>query len=175
MDLITKEIDKKITQTIIIPLLGAEYKKAEEEIIKIYTELYNKIPDGKKISYGNYTIVKMIGKAVYKKLEEKNTDIFNIAGIMFTQSDNSRCKGVFLVILSYLGLEDYKKVLPYFEEAAIRKASILYNVPCITTLSGALAACSGIEEGQKEKIKVKCIQEYHKQTKTYNETDYFNP
>jgi len=83
--------------------------------------------------------------------------------------DHIKNNEIQLIINTPLGKESY------FEETAIRKASILYNVPCITTLSGALAACSGIEEGQSKTIKVKCIQDYHKQTKSYNENEYHNP
>jgi carbamoyl-phosphate synthase large subunit len=48
-----------------------------------------------------------------------------------------------------------------FDEKAIRKASIQYIVPCITTLSGARAAASAIGALQHETLTVRSLQEYH--------------
>jgi carbamoyl-phosphate synthase large subunit len=48
-----------------------------------------------------------------------------------------------------------------FDEKAIRKASIQYAVPCITTLSGARAAASAIRALQREPLTVCSLQEYH--------------
>jgi carbamoyl-phosphate synthase large subunit len=55
------------------------------------------------------------------------------------------------------------------DEAKIRGCAILYNVPLITTISGAQASVNGIENLIKRpKISVKSIQEYHKQLKKKN-------
>jgi len=48
-----------------------------------------------------------------------------------------------------------------FDEKAIRKASIQYAVPCITTLSGARAAANAIRALQCEDLGVCSLQEYH--------------
>ncbi|MBP1595444.1 MAG: carbamoyl-phosphate synthase large subunit [Acidobacteria bacterium] len=48
-----------------------------------------------------------------------------------------------------------------FDEKAIRRASTLYAVPCITTLSGARAAASAIRSLQHEALSVRSLQEYH--------------
>ena len=45
----------------------------------------------------------------------------------------------------------------------IRSLAILYNIPLITTVSGAQASVNGIENLIKRpKISVKSLQEYHK-------------
>jgi carbamoyl-phosphate synthase large subunit len=49
----------------------------------------------------------------------------------------------------------------FFDERAIRRAAIQYNVPCITTLSGGAAVASGIAALQQNKIDVRSLQEYH--------------
>jgi carbamoyl-phosphate synthase large subunit len=48
-----------------------------------------------------------------------------------------------------------------FDEKAIRRTSIQYLVPCITTLSGARAAANAIEVIQRESLTVCSLQEYH--------------
>jgi len=44
----------------------------------------------------------------------------------------------------------------------IRSLAVAYGVPCITTIQGAQAAVNGIEAISKSDLKVKAIQEYHK-------------
>ncbi len=47
------------------------------------------------------------------------------------------------------------------DQVRIRREAVLYNVPVITTLSGAFAAVRGIEALQRGSIAVKSLQEYH--------------
>ena len=47
----------------------------------------------------------------------------------------------------------------------IRRAAVDYNVPYITTVSGAIAAVRGIEAIRNAKMTIKSIQEYHEETK----------
>jgi carbamoyl-phosphate synthase large subunit len=52
------------------------------------------------------------------------------------------------------------------DEMKIRSLAILYNIPLITTVSGAQASVNGIENLiKKPKISVKSLQEYHKEIK----------
>ena len=53
---------------------------------------------------------------------------------------------------------------PKADEVAIRSQSVIHNIPCITTLSGASAAVNGIESLLKRKVSVSSIQEYHQRT-----------
>jgi carbamoyl-phosphate synthase large subunit len=50
---------------------------------------------------------------------------------------------------------------PKADEVAIRSQSVVHNIPCITTLSGAQAAINGIESLVKKGMSVCSIQEYH--------------
>jgi len=47
----------------------------------------------------------------------------------------------------------------------IRRAAVDYNVPYITTVSGAIAAVRGIEAIKKAKMTIKSIQEYHEEAR----------
>ncbi len=49
----------------------------------------------------------------------------------------------------------------HYDEKAIRRASTQHAVPCITTLSGAAAVVNAIRALQREKLTVRCLQEYH--------------
>jgi len=49
----------------------------------------------------------------------------------------------------------------FFDERSIHRAAIHYRIPCITTLSGAVAAITGIRALQRESLGVRSIQEYH--------------
>ena len=49
----------------------------------------------------------------------------------------------------------------YFDEQAIRKTAIRMAVPCITTLSGAAAAVTGIEALREQALEVRSLQEYY--------------
>lgn len=47
----------------------------------------------------------------------------------------------------------------------IRRAAVDYNIPYITTYSGALAAVKGIEAIRKAELSIKSLQEYHEEVK----------
>ncbi len=53
----------------------------------------------------------------------------------------------------------------FFDEKAIRRAAMQYHIPCITTISGASAAVNGIRDLQRETLTVRCLQEYHSETR----------
>jgi carbamoyl-phosphate synthase large subunit len=61
-----------------------------------------------------------------------------------------------LVINTPLGKESF------FDEKSIRRASIHYRIPCITTIPGASAAVAGIRALQSESLDVRSLQEYHR-------------
>jgi carbamoyl-phosphate synthase large subunit len=50
---------------------------------------------------------------------------------------------------------------PRSDDFQIRRTAVVYNVPCITTLSACAAATNGIEALKKREMKVKSLQEYH--------------
>jgi carbamoyl-phosphate synthase large subunit len=60
-----------------------------------------------------------------------------------------------LVINTPLGRESF------YDEKSIRRASIRYNIPCITTLSAAHAAVRGIRSLVELQREVACIQDLH--------------
>jgi carbamoyl-phosphate synthase large subunit len=51
---------------------------------------------------------------------------------------------------------------PKTDEAKIRSLAVIHNIPCITTISGAMAAVNGIESMKKRALGVKALQEHHR-------------
>jgi len=60
-----------------------------------------------------------------------------------------------LVINTPLGRESHE------DDALIRQTALKYDIPCITTLSGALAAAEGIAALQEHGLNVASLQEWH--------------
>ena len=51
---------------------------------------------------------------------------------------------------------------PRADGAHIRLAASAHGVPCLTTISAALAAAAGIAEWRSEEHRVRSLQEYHR-------------
>ena len=60
-----------------------------------------------------------------------------------------------LIVNTPLGRESY------FDDLTMRRAAMLYGIPCVTTLTGAAAAVSAIRALRAEKPSVRPLQEYH--------------
>jgi 3-methyladenine DNA glycosylase AlkC len=118
MKILNAEIESKIQKDVIAPLLQGEYALAMGNIAPIVDELYANIPDNKRISYGVVHVIKTLSEYLYTHLVERDAPVYRIASCIFKESDDCNAKGVSLGILSYYGLGDYKKALPYFESAA---------------------------------------------------------
>ena len=69
--------------------------------------------------------------------------------------DHIKSGKINLIINTPLGRQSF------FDEKAIRRAAINHHVPCITTISGAIAAVAGIRALRSERLGVHTLQEYH--------------
>ena len=72
----------------------------------------------------------------------------NIADLVRSQQIN-------LIINTPLGRTSF------YDERAIRRAAIQYSVPCVTTMTGALATVAAIRALKEEELQVRSLQEYH--------------
>jgi len=63
---------------------------------------------------------------------------------------------VALVVNTPLGRASFE------DDGAIRRTALKYDIPCITTLSGAMAAAEGIAALQRDGLGVRSLQEIHK-------------
>jgi 3-methyladenine DNA glycosylase AlkC len=118
MKILNAEIERKIQEDVINPFLLGEYTLAMGNTAPIVDELHASIPENKRISYGIVHVIKTLSEYLYTHLVERDAPVYRIASRTFKESDDCNAKGVSLGMLSYYGLGDYKKVLPYFESAA---------------------------------------------------------
>ncbi|MCK4689935.1 MAG: hypothetical protein KAT41_06545, partial [Candidatus Marinimicrobia bacterium] len=119
MEILNREIEKKIQHDIIRPVLEKKYDLLIMNITYIIDELYTNIPDDKRISYGRVYTIKVLSEYLYNRFIELGVQIFEVASNIFNKSDDFKSKGVSLGVLSFYGLNKYKKVLPYFKSAAV--------------------------------------------------------
>ncbi|MBN2482712.1 MAG: carbamoyl-phosphate synthase large subunit [Candidatus Omnitrophica bacterium] len=75
-------------------------------------------------------------------------------------------------ILDYIKNRDVQLIIntpsgriPRKDEVTIRSAAVLYNIPVVTTVAGAVASATAIEMLHKEELQVKSIQDYHREIK----------
>jgi len=52
------------------------------------------------------------------------------------------------------------------DERSIRRSSVIYRVPCITTMSGARAAADAVAARRRDPIRVWSLQEIHERKQT---------
>jgi carbamoyl-phosphate synthase large subunit len=82
---------------------------------------------------------------VYKIKEKGDPDILDLVN-----------KGELSVIINTPGDKKTRA-----DEARIRSAAVMHNIPLITTISGAQATVNGIEAVKKKGLTIKALQDYH--------------
>ncbi|HEX5716155.1 MAG TPA: hypothetical protein VF179_08350, partial [Thermoanaerobaculia bacterium] len=65
-----------------------------------------------------------------------------------------------LVVNTPLGRESHE------DDGLIRRTALKHDIPCITTLSGAMAAVEGIAALQRDGLAVRSLQEMHASGRT---------
>jgi len=118
LQIINHDIETKIQQGIIANVLQKRYDPAIKHMIDVLDELYDGIPDNKRSSYGVVYTVQVFSRYLFSRLSGKGANVYDIGTTLLNRSKGSRSKGTALGILSYYGIDDYGKVLPYFEASA---------------------------------------------------------
>ena len=72
-------------------------------------------------------------------------------------ADLVKSKEVHLIINTPLGRTSF------YDERSIRRAAIQYSVPCVTTMTGAVATVAAIRALREEELQVRSLQDYHAQ------------
>ena len=117
MQILTPEIQQRIEDLIINNCLNKQYDLVTKNISPVIDELYANIPANKRISYGRVYTVKILSEYLFRYLNEMDAPIFQIASHIFEKGTDFKTKGVALGILSFFGLKDCEKVLPFFQSA----------------------------------------------------------
>jgi len=72
-------------------------------------------------------------------------------------ADLVKSRQVHLIINTPLGRTSF------YDERSIRRAAIQYSVPCVTTMTGAIATVAAIRALREEELQVRSLQDYHAQ------------
>ncbi|HTF37899.1 MAG TPA: carbamoyl-phosphate synthase large subunit [Blastocatellia bacterium] len=72
-------------------------------------------------------------------------------------ADLVKSKEVHLIINTPLGRTSF------YDERSIRRAAVQYSVPCVTTMTGAVATVAAIRALREEELQVRSLQDYHAQ------------
>ena len=118
MQIINRDLKTKIRTAILSNALHGKYHQAIKHISIILKELYDNIPENKRVSFGRVYTVQVLSKYLFLGLVELNANVFEIGEALFERSEDFQSKGVALGILSFYGINDYQKVLPSFEASA---------------------------------------------------------
>ncbi len=71
-------------------------------------------------------------------------------------TDLIKSKQIHLIINTPLGR------VSFYDERAIRRAAMQYSVPCITTMTGAIATVEALRALRDDELQVRSLQDYHK-------------
>ncbi len=118
MQIINPKVEKKIQKDIIANLLQGNYALAIQHILNVLEILHGNIPENKRISFGRVYTIQVLSRSLFSSLAEINAKVYEISAALFDRSEDFRSKGVALGIFSFYGIDDYQKVLPFFEASA---------------------------------------------------------
>ena len=118
MQIINYDVERKIQDDIIINVLQGKYASAIKNVLDVLEVLYDSIPEDKRISFGRVYTIQVLSRYLFSSFVEKGANIYEIGATLFERSEDFRVKGIALGILSFYGIDDYKKVLPFFEDSA---------------------------------------------------------
>ena len=118
MKLLNDELKAKIQRDIIVNILQKKYDSAITHVPAILKELYDSIPDNKRISFGRVYAIQELSKHLFSSFVEANAEVYEVGSALFEQSSDFRSKGVALGVLSFYGIDDYARVLPFFKSSA---------------------------------------------------------
>lgn len=80
--------------------------------------LYNSIPENKRVSFGVVYTIQVLSKYLFSSLSESGANVYKFAVALFEESEDFQTRGVALGIISFCGIDDYVKVLPFFDASA---------------------------------------------------------
>jgi len=118
MNILNQSVEAKVQNEILPAAVAGDYQRAAEGLGTALDELYANIPNDKRISYGIVHTIKVLSEALFMHLKQARAPVYEIAVGLYERSEDGRIKGIALGLFSSYGLEEYPKVLPYFEAAA---------------------------------------------------------
>jgi len=118
LQIINNDLKTKIKNDIIDNTLQGKYAQAIAHVSNVLGELYDNIPENKRVSFGIVYTIQVLSKYLFSSLVEIDANVFETSKAMFEKSKDAHAKGVALGILSFYGIEEYEKVMPFFKASA---------------------------------------------------------
>jgi carbamoyl-phosphate synthase large subunit len=116
----------------------------------------NLIPIARDLAELGFRLIATRGTAAYLRSHGLDVDVvFKVNEGRPNIADEIVNRKVDLVVNTPLGRESF------FDDRAVRRAAMMHEVPCITTLTGAAAAVSAIRALRGEGVGVRALQDYH--------------
>jgi carbamoyl-phosphate synthase large subunit len=116
----------------------------------------NLIPIARDLAELGFRLIATRGTAAYLRSYGLDVDVvFKVNEGRPNIADEIVNRKVDLVVNTPLGRESF------FDDRTVRRAAMLHEVPCITTLTGAAATVSAIRALRHEGVSVRALQDYH--------------
>jgi carbamoyl-phosphate synthase large subunit len=116
----------------------------------------NLVPIARDLSELGFRLIATRGTAAYLRAYGLEVDVvFKVNEGRPNIADEIVNRKVDLIVNTPLGRESF------FDDRAVRRAGMMHEVPCITTLTGAAAAVSAIRAMRDQGVGVRALQDYY--------------
>src|SRR5579862_9535813 len=116
----------------------------------------NLLPIARDLSELGFRLIATRGTAAFLRAHGLKVDVvYKVNEGRPNIADEIVNRKVDLIVNTPLGRESF------FDDRAVRRAAMMHEVPCITTLTGAAAAVSAIRALRQEKLGVRALQDYY--------------
>jgi carbamoyl-phosphate synthase large subunit len=116
----------------------------------------NLVPIARDLAELGFRLVASRGTAAYLRAYGLDVDVvFKVNEGRPNIADEVVNRKIDLIVNTPLGRQSY------FDDRAVRRAAMMYEVPCITTLTGAAAAVSAIRAMRQQGVAVRALQDYY--------------
>ncbi|MDR1989374.1 MAG: carbamoyl-phosphate synthase large subunit, partial [Acidobacteriaceae bacterium] len=116
----------------------------------------NLVPIVRDLANLGFRLIATRGTAVYLREQGLDVDVvFKVNEGRPSVADEIVNRKIDLIINTPLGRESF------FDDRAVRRAAMMHEVPCITTLTGAAAAVAAIAAMREQGVSVRSLQDYY--------------
>jgi carbamoyl-phosphate synthase large subunit len=120
------------------------------------TDKANLVPIARDLSSLGFRLTATRGTAAYLRAFGLAVDVvYKVNEGRPNIADEIVNRKIDLIVNTPLGRESF------LDDRAVRRAAMLYEVPCITTLTGAAAAVSAIRARKEQGVSVRALQDYY--------------
>jgi 3-methyladenine DNA glycosylase AlkC len=120
--MITPELESALRRTVIEPVIRGDLSTALRGIREAFDNLYDAIPDRKRISLGRVYVTRTLGQHLYESIKETEPAVLAVSAALLEQGSDHRDRGAALFMIAGRSAErpaqELPDTLPYFEAAA---------------------------------------------------------